>query len=75
MFKLNENYEVDIGILNFDYIGYSPAETSTINTTESQFSINIPREDSVIFLLNTYRELRFEIIKKQKVPDMEMVMI
>ena len=75
MFKLNENYEGDIGILKLDYIRYSPAETSTINTPNSQFYLNIPTEDSVIFLLNTYRELRFEVIKKQKVPDMEMVMI
>ena len=65
MFKLNENYEVDRRILSFDYIRYSPAETSTINTPNSQIYINIPREDSVISLLNSYLDLNFEVLKKR----------
>ena len=64
MFKLNENYEVDRRILKYDYIRYSPAETSTVNTPNSQININIPREDSVISLLNSYLDLNFEVIKK-----------
>ena len=64
MFKLNENYEVDRKFLKCDYIRYSPAETSTINTPNSQIYINIPREDSVISLLNSYLDLGFEVIKK-----------
>ena len=64
MFKLNENYEVDRRILKCDYIRYSPAETSTINTPNSQIYINIPREDSIISLLNSYLDLNFEVIKK-----------
>ena len=64
MFKLNENYEVDRRILKCDYIRYSPAETSTINTPNSQIYINIPREDSVFPLLNSYLDLNFEVIKR-----------
>ena len=64
MFKLNENYEVDRRILKCYYIRYSPAETSTINTTNSQTYINIPRDDSVISLLNSYLDLSFEVIKR-----------
>ena len=64
MFKLNENYEVDRKILKCDYIRYSPAETSTINSPNSQIYINISREDSVISLLNSYLDLSFEVIKK-----------
>ena len=64
MFNLNENYEVDRKILKCDYIRYSPAETSTINTPKSQIYINIPREDSVNSLLNSYLDLNFEVIKK-----------
>ena len=64
MFKLNENYEVDRRILKCDYIRYSPAETSTINTPKSQINISIPREDSVISLINNYLDLNFEVIKK-----------
>ena len=64
MFKLNENYEVDRRILKCDYIRYSPAETSTINTPNSQININVPRKDSVISLLNSFLDLNFEVIKK-----------
>ena len=64
MFKLNENYEVDRRILKCDYIRYSPAETSTINTPNSQIYIKIPREHSVISLLNSYLDLNFEVVKR-----------
>ena len=64
MFKLKETYVVDRKILKCDYIRYSPAETSTINTPNSQIYINIPREDSVISLLSSYLDLNFEVIKK-----------
>ena len=63
MFKLKENYEVDRRILKCDYIRYSPAETSIINAPNSQIYNNIPREDSVISLLNSYLDLNFEVIK------------
>ena len=64
MFKLNENYGVDRRILKCDYIRYSAAETSTKNLPNSQIYINIPREDSVISLLNSNLDLKFEVIKK-----------
>ena len=64
MFKLNEKYEVDRRILKCDYIRYSPTETSTIKTPNSQIYINIPREDSVISLLNSYIDLNFEVVKR-----------
>ena len=63
MFKLSEKYEVDRRILKCDYIRYSPAEISTINTANSQIYINIPREDSVISLLNSYLELNFAVLQ------------
>ena len=63
MFKLSENYEIDRKILQCDYIRYSPAEISTINTANSQIYINIPREDSVISLLNSYIELNFDVLR------------
>ena len=64
MFKLNENYEADRRILECDYIRYSPAETSTINTPISQIYINIPREDSVISFLKSYLDINFEVVKR-----------
>ena len=63
MFKLSEIYEIDRRILKCDYIRCSPAEISTINTANSQIYINIPREDSVISLLNSYIELNFDVLR------------
>ena len=60
MFKLSEKYEIDRKILKCDYIRYNPSEISTINTPNSQIYIHIPREDSVISLLNIYLELNFD---------------
>ena len=62
MFNLCEKYEVDRRILKCDYIRYSPSELSTINTANSQMYINIPREDSVISLLNSYLDLYFDVV-------------
>ena len=61
MFKLNENYKVDRNILKCDCVRYSPSEMSTINTVNSQIHINISREDYVISLLNSYRDLNFDV--------------
>ena len=62
MFKLNEKYEINRDILKCDYIRYSPSEISTVNTTNSQVYTNIPGEDSVISLLNSYLELNFDVL-------------
>ena len=64
MFKPNENYEVDRTILKCDYTRYSPPEMSTTSTPNSQIYINIPREDCVISLLNSYLDLNFEVFKR-----------
>ena len=63
MFKLNEKHEVDRKILKSDYIRYSPSEISTINTANSQIYINIPREDSLSSLLNSYIDLNFDVVR------------
>ena len=62
MFKLNEKYEINRDIFKCDFIRYSPSEINTVNTTNSQVYINIPREDSVISLLNSYLELDFDVL-------------
>ena len=62
MFKLSEKYSIKRDILKCDYIRYSPSEISTTNTANSQVYINIPREDSVISLLNSYLELNFDVL-------------
>ena len=62
MFKLSEKYLINRDITKCDYIRYSPSEISTKNTANSQVYINIPREDSVISLLNSYLELNFDVL-------------
>ena len=62
MFKLNEKYQIDGRIQKCDYIRYSPSEISTINTPNIQIYINIPREDNVFSLLNSYLELNFDVL-------------
>ena len=62
MFKLNEGYEVNRGILKCGYIRYSPSEISTINTPNSQTYINIPREDSVNSVSDSRLDLNFDVL-------------
>ena len=62
MIKLNEKYKIHTNILKHDYIRYSPSEKSTINTANSQIYNKIPREDSVISLLNSYLDLNFDVL-------------
>ena len=62
MFKLSEKYEINRDISKCDYIRYSPSEINTINTANSQVYINIPRDDSVISLLNSYLVLNFDVL-------------
>ena len=62
MFKLTEKYEINRDILKCDYVRYSPAEISTINKANFQIYINIPSEDSVISLLNSYLDFNFDVV-------------
>ena len=62
MFKLSEKFDVITNILKCDYIRYSPSDISTINSATSQKYINIPREDSVSSLLNSYLDLSFDTL-------------
>ena len=61
MFKLSEENEINGNFLKCAYIRYSPSEISTTNDANSQIYIKIPREDSVIILLNSYLEIIFDI--------------
>ena len=62
MFKLNRTYEVNISTLKCDYNNYSPSQIGKINTANSQIYNDIPREDSVISLLNSYLDLIFDLV-------------
>ena len=62
MSKLSGKYSINRDILKYDSIRYSPSEINTINTPNSQVYINIPREDSVFSLVNSYLELNFDVL-------------
>ena len=62
MFKVNEKYEVSRNISKSHYIMFSASEISTINTAISQIYINISRQDSRISLLNSYLDIKFDVI-------------
>ena len=62
MFKLSEKYEVNRSISKCDYIRYSLSEITKMNTVNSIIWINIPREDTVISLLNSYLDLNFDVL-------------
>ena len=49
--------------LKSDYTGFSTAETSTTKPPNSQLYFIIPRENSVISLLNRYLEKKIEVLK------------
>ena len=62
MFKLNDNYEINRNNLKFAYIRYNQSERSTISTANSQIYNNITREDSFTSLLNSYLDLKFDVL-------------
>ena len=61
MFKINQNEEVDRKTFKCNYIRYSPSQKKTIKPAISQICVNIPREDSVNFLLNIYLDLDCDV--------------
>ena len=62
MFKLIDKYESNGDILKCDYIRYSPSEICSKIFSNSQIYIKVPREDSVISLLNSYLDLNFDVL-------------
>ena len=63
MFELGEKHQNDRRFLKNYYFRYSPSEISTINTVNSQINFNIPREDSLISLLISYLDLKFDVLQ------------
>ena len=62
MFKLNEKHKVIRNISKNDSIRYSPSEISKLITANPQIYINLPREDSLISLLNSSLDLNFDVL-------------
>ena len=63
IFSLKNKYALDKPIYKIDFIKYGPNSLATINNTNSNFSISLPREDAYICLQNSYISLEFEVVK------------
>ena len=61
MLKLTETYDVDRYIFIY-YIRYSSTSLNQKDTANKQSFIDIPREDSVISLDDSYLELHFDVV-------------
>ena len=63
MSKVYKNYEVDRRILNCQYISDSLSVVGTISFDKSQIYTKIPREVSVISLINSYLHKNFHVVE------------
>ena len=63
MFSLKNKYSLEKPIHKIDFIKYSPSSLATVNNTNSNVSISLPREDTYICLQNSFISLEFEVLK------------
>ena len=61
MFNLSQKFAADRPILKFDYLRYTPPSLNLVNGEINQIFIDIPREDSVFSLRDSYLELDFSV--------------
>ena len=64
MFNLSQKNAVDRLILKCDYIRLNPPSLNLVNGENNQSFIEIPREDSAIFLKGSYFELNSKVTHK-----------
>ena len=63
MFSSKNKYTLEKPIHKIDFIKYSPSSLATVNNTNSNISVSLPREDAYICLQNSFRSLEFEVLK------------
>ena len=64
-FSLKSKYILEKPIHKIDFIKYSPSYLATVNNTDSNISINLPREDAYISLQLSYISLEIEVLKNK----------
>ena len=69
MLQINERYEVDRSIFKCDYIRYTPTSLNNVETPNTQTFIDIPKEDDVNFLRDSYFELDFKSFHNEGADD------
>ena len=63
MFSLKNKYTLEKPIHKIDFLKYSPSSLATVNNTNSNVSISLPREDAYICLQRSFISLEFEVLK------------
>ena len=63
VFSLKNKYTLEKPIHKIDFIKYSPSSLATVNNTNSNISVSLPREDAYICLQNSFISLEFEVLK------------
>ena len=63
IFSLKSKYLLEKPIQKNDFIKYSPSSSATVNHTNSNIQISLPREDACISLQNAYISVEFEVLK------------
>ena len=63
MFSLKNKYTLEKPIHKIDFIKYNPSSLATVNITNSNISVSLPREDAYICLQNSFISLEFEVLK------------
>ena len=63
MFSLKNKYTLEKPIHKIGFIKYSPSSLATVNNTNSNISVSLPREDAYICLQNSFISLEFEVLK------------
>ena len=63
MFSSKNKYTLEKPIHKIDFIKYSPSSLATVNNTNSNISVSLPRDDAYICLQNSFISLEFEVLK------------
>ena len=73
MFSLKSKYTLEKHIHKIDFIEYSPSSLATVNNTNSNMSISLPREVAYICSQNSFLGVEFEVLKNDNT-DIQTVM-
>ena len=73
MFSLKSKYTLEKPFHKIDFIKYIPSSLATVNNTNSNISISLPRKDAYICLQHSFLSVEFEVLKTI-IQDMPTVM-
>ena len=71
MFSLKNKYTLEKPIHKIDFIKYSPSSLATVNNTNSNISVSLPREDAYICLQSSFISLEFEGLKNNNTRNID----